>query len=128
MFQKKESIGETKMVTNAEVAKKVNEKEEENRFLRDRLAQLEEKLDQVEEKNKEFKGKVEEKKKQVAIQDEEPTLDQFLIEETFFKALKAMSGKALEGIPLFSRKMEEDLVMDQIEGMENHFECDGVTE
>ena len=39
-----------------------------------------------------------------------------------------MSGKALEGTPLLIRKMEPDLVMDWIEGMENHFECDGITE
>lgn len=39
-----------------------------------------------------------------------------------------MSGKSLEGIPLFSEKMELDLVMDWIEGIENHFECDGVNE
>ena len=44
------------------------------------------------------------------------------------KELKSLSGKRLEGIPLFSGKMEENLVMDWIEGMENHFECDGVTE
>lgn len=39
-----------------------------------------------------------------------------------------MSGKYLEGVPLFSGKMEVELVMEWIEGMKNHFECDGVTE
>lgn len=48
----------------------------------------------------------------MAIEDEEPTPDLVLIEEPFSKALKAMSGKAPEGIPLFSGKMEVDLVMD----------------
>ena len=48
-------------------------------------------------------------------------------EELFLKSTKALGGKALEGIPLFSGKMEVDLVMDWIEGMENHFECNGIT-
>ena len=38
-----------------------------------------------------------------------------------------MSGKELEGTPLFSGNMELDLVIDWIEGMESHFECNGVT-
>lgn len=37
------------MVKNVELTKKVNEKEEENIFVRDRLTQLEEKLEWVEE-------------------------------------------------------------------------------
>ncbi|GLJ19111.1 hypothetical protein SUGI_0343200 [Cryptomeria japonica] len=39
-----------------------------------------------------------------------------------------MSGKSLEGVPLFSGKMEVESIMEWIEGMENHFECQGVTE
>ena len=43
------------------------------------------------------------------------------------KALKAMSEKELEGILVFSGKIKEDLVMEQIERMKNHFKCDGIT-
>ena len=50
----------------------------------------------------EVKRKVERKKKEVAIEDEEPTLDPILIEEPFLKVLKSMSEKVLGGIPLFS--------------------------
>ena len=63
MFQAEESVGETKMVTNVELEKKVTQKEEENKLLKNRLSQLEEKLDQVEEMTKEVKCKVEGKKK-----------------------------------------------------------------
>ena len=83
MFQTKESVGETTTVTNVELAKKMNEQEEENRLLKDRLAQLEEKLDQVEENTDEVKGKVEGKKKEVAIEDEAPTPHPMLQEEPF---------------------------------------------
>ena len=44
------------------------------------------------------------------------------------KAIKALRGKALEGVPLFSGKMDIDAVIDWIDGMENHFECEGVIE
>ena len=106
MFQTKESIGENKVITNEELAKKVNEKEEETIFLRDRLSQLDKKLDQVEEKTKEVKDKDEGKKKELAIEDEVPKLDPILIEEPFLKALKALSGKPLECIPTFIGKIE----------------------
>lgn len=63
MFQTKESVGEITMVTNIELEKKVIEQEEENRFLKNRLAQLEEKVNQVEETTKEVKGKAKGNKK-----------------------------------------------------------------
>lgn len=44
------------------------------------------------------------------------------------KALKALSAKALEGVPLFNGQMDVDLVLDWIDNLENHFECDGVTD
>ena len=34
----------------------------------------------------------------------------------------------MEGVPLFSGKMDIDVLMDRIDGMENHFECEGVSE
>lgn len=125
-----ESIGESIMVTNAEIAKKVDEKEEENRLLKARLAQLEQKVD---DKTEEVKDKIEEKNKEdknkeVLIEDEVSKPDPLLIEEPFLKALKALSGKALEGIPIFSGKMEPGVVLDWIEGLENHFECEKINE
>ena len=68
------------------------------------------------------KGKV------VAEEDIIPEPDPVLQEEPFLKALKAMSGKSLEGVPLFSGKMEPELIMEWIEGLENHFDYDNVTE
>ena len=44
------------------------------------------------------------------------------------KALKALSGKALEGVPLFSGQMDQNSVVDWIDNIENHFECDGIYE
>lgn len=116
------------MVTNTKLAKKVHEQEEETKSLRERLAQLEDKLDHVEEKTDEVKEKFEGKQPEVGVEDEVPTPDPILTEAPFLKALKDMSGKALEDIPLFSGKMEADLVMDWIELMENHFMCDGIIE
>ncbi|MDF3675350.1 hypothetical protein, partial [Enterobacter hormaechei] len=36
--------------------------------------------------------------------------------------------RSQEEIPLFSVKMDTELVMEWIKGMENHFECEGVIE
>ena len=47
MFQEEEeSFGESTMVTNVELPKKVDEQEEENRFLKARLTQLDKKVDE----------------------------------------------------------------------------------
>ena len=78
-------------------------------------------MDQVEENIDEIKEKVDGKWLEFFIEDEVPTPYPILIEEPFLKALKAMSGKELEVISLFSGKMEPNLVMDWKEGMENHF-------
>lgn len=72
--------------------------------------------------------KVDDKGKLVAIEDEIPIPDPFLEQEPFLKTLKALSGKTLEGVALFSGKMDPDSVMEWIEGLENHFECEGVIE
>lgn len=55
-----------------------------------------------------------------------PKLDAIFLEEPFLKEIKALGGKALEGVPLFSGKMDIDLVRDWLEGMEKHFECEGI--
>ena len=117
-----ESSGSSIMVTNAELAKRVEEIDEDNRVLREKLDQLEQALNVMR-----FDGRIA-KEEEVAKEDRIPEPDPILKEDPFLKALKALSGKTLEGVPLFSGKMEADLVMDWIEGMENHFECDGVTE
>ena len=67
-------------------------------------------------------------KEQVAEEDVIPTPDPPLTEEPFLKVIKALGGKALERIPLCNGKMDPELVMEWIEGMENHFECEVITE
>ena len=46
------------------------------------------------------------------MEEEAPTLDPILPKESFLKALKALSDKALEGVQLFSGKIDLDLVVD----------------
>lgn len=116
------------MVTNAKLAKQVADQEDENWLLKERLEQLEQKLGVAEVKIVEVSGKIDEKGKMLAIEDKVPVRDPVIDQEPFLKALKEMSGKSLEGVPLFSGKMEVELVMEWIEGIENHFECEGVTE
>ena len=67
------------------------------------------------------------KEKCIELEEETPTLDPILPEEPFLKVIKAINSKDLESIPLFSGKMDLDLIMEWIEGMENHFECDSVS-
>lgn len=109
MLQTPESIGSSRMVKNVELAKKVEDREEENRLLREQLVEMETKLDVVQAKTEEVSEKVkvsEGKEKVVAIEDEVPEPDPILLEEPFLRALKDMGGKSLEGVPLFSGKME----------------------
>ena len=129
-----ESSDSNTMVTNVELAKKVEEQEEDNRSLRERLAQLEQLLSEVQDTTDKVKDKMEQKEekeakeKDIELEEETPIPDPILPEEPFLKAIKAINSKALEGIPLFSGKMDPDLIMEWIEGMENHFECDGVSD
>lgn len=95
-----------------------------------KLDLLEQKLGEVEVKADEVRNKIEgieDRGKLLAIEDEIPLPDPVIENEPFLKALKAMSGRTLEGVPLFSGKMDLEVVMEWIEGLENHFECDGVT-
>lgn len=66
--------------------------------------------------------------KLLAIEDKTPLPDPMIENEPFLKAFMDMSGRTLEGVLLFSGKMDLEVVMEWIEGLENHFECDGVTE
>lgn len=92
--------------------------------LRDKLGEVEEKVELMRNKLKEDEGKG----KEVAEEDKIPKKKLVLVEEPFLRAFKAMSGKSLEWIPLFNGKMEFDLVMEWIEGMENYFQYEGISE
>lgn len=125
------SVGENSlnMVTNAKLAKRVEDKGEENRLLREKLERLENKRCEVEDKTEKVTIKVnEEKVKEVVEEDGTPELDPVLPEHPFLRAIKSLGGKSLEGVPCFSGKMERQVVMEWIEGLENHFECGGVSE
>lgn len=67
-------------------------------------------------------------KKTIDIDDIIPKSDPLINEEPFVKAIKALNTKAFEGLPHFSGRMDINTIMEWIEGMENHFECEGVTE
>ncbi|XP_057827960.1 protein LURP-one-related 5-like [Cryptomeria japonica] len=54
----------------------------------------------------------------MATEDEVPMPDPVIEKELFLKALRDMSGKALEGVALFSGKMDPDALIDWIEGLE----------
>ena len=88
-------------------------KKEENRLIEEAPEEMKLKLEEVvdatkkkEEEGSKDKGKVIEK------EDVIPELDPTLNEEPFLKAIKALGGKAMEGVPLFSGKMDIDGVMD----------------
>ena len=59
-------------------------------------------------------------------EDDIPIPNRVLHKEHFLKAIKYLSGKEIEGVPLFSGKMEVDLSIEWIEGIENYFECENV--
>lgn len=73
------------------------------------MVRLESKLGDIETKAEEVYVKVEGvegKGKEVVEVDKVPTLDPILEQEPFIKALKALSGKSLEAVSLFTSKME----------------------
>ena len=115
------------MVTNVELAKEVNEQKERNRLLEEIIELMRKRLEEVVGK---VIGEAESSKKGKVIVEEDviPKLDPPIQEEPFLKAIKALSGKALEGVPIFAGKMDTELVMEWIEGMENHFYYEGVSE
>lgn len=102
-----ESVHETSIVSNEELDKEVDDKKEKNRLLQVALEEVKTKLEEVVDATK---------------RKEEDN------EEPFLKAIKSLRGKALEGVSLFSGKMDIDVVMDWIDGMENHFEYEGLSE
>lgn len=62
------------------------------------------------------------------VEEEVPTPDLVSDQEPFLKVLKALSGKSLEDVPLFSGQMDPDSIVYWIDSIENHFKCDGITE
>ena len=114
------------MVTNVELDKEVNEQKERNRLLEETLELMRKRLDEVAGK---VTGEAKSSSKEEVVVEEDviPELDPPIQEEPFLKAIKALSGKALEGVTVFAGKMDTELVMEWIEGMENHFDCEGVT-
>ena len=128
MFEATESVGESMMVTNVQLAKEVDEQKERNRLLEEALEEVKQKLDAVVMEARKREEEEDGKGKKVAEEDIIPEPNPILQEEPFLKAIKALGGKALEGVPLFSGKMDIDAVMDWLEGMENHFECEGISE
>ena len=119
-------VGSSKMVTNAELAKRVEDQDElyqkENRELKEKLVELANKLEQI--------GSVVEKKEMKEEQDEEvPTDDEDELsknEKSFIKTLKALGGKATE-LPILIGKMDTEAFLEWIEDLENHFECDKIS-
>ena len=116
------------MVRNVEVAKEVDEKREKKKVLEESLVEVKLELDAFAKEAKWEEDEEFEKGKEVAEEDVVPKPNPVLNEETFLKAIKALGGKYLEGVPLFSGKMDIDAGMDWIDNMENHLECDGVSE
>ena len=96
--------------------------------MKNKLDEVVEATDKVKEKLDGGEDKEKDKKKLVDEDDFIPELDPPVQEEPFLKAIKALSGKILEGVPLSSGKMDIGLVIEWIKGMENHFECEGITE
>lgn len=48
----------------------------------------------------------------MVVEYEMPIQDPMLQEDPFLKAIKALGGKALEGIPLFSEKIDLEVLME----------------
>lgn len=69
-----------------------------------------------------------ERGKEVVEEDVVPGPDPVLNEDPFLKDIKVLGGKYLEGVPLFSGNMDIDAFMDWLDGTENPFECEGVSE
>ena len=83
-------------------------------------AKLEEVVNATMKKNHEGESSDKGKEK-IAEEDIIPTPYPPLIEEPFLKEIKVAGGKSLEGIPLYSGKMDPKLVIEWIKGIENHF-------
>jgi len=91
-----ESVGESMMVTNVELAREVDEQRQRNQLLEEALEEVKQKLDAVAEAAKKRDEEEDGNGKKVAEEDIVPKPDPILQEEPFLKAIKALGGKALE--------------------------------
>ena len=80
------------------------------------------KLEEVVDATKKKEEGSKDKGKVIAEEDVIPKPHPSLNEEPLLKAIKSLGGKALEGLPLFSGRMDIDAMMDWVDGMENNFE------
>ena len=124
-MSEQESMGEThNKVTNAELAKEVQEQENENKWLRDKLEQLEEKIKEV-ERPSEAKGE-DGNEKEIPEQEEEDISED---QKAIFNVLKSIGGRVIAGharLLVFSGKMNVG-VMHWLEALENYFDCEEIT-
>ena len=101
------------MVTNADLAKEMDEKKERNRILEESLEEMKTNLEELIEaaKNKVKEGESSDRGKAKIDEDDIiPEPNPPLNEEPFLKAIKALQGKSLEGMSLFSGKMDTDTI------------------
>ena len=106
-----ESEGESNMVTNSKIAKEFDEQREKNKVLEKSLRDVKVKLDSFSKVATRKEEEEYEKGKEVVEEDVVPEPNPILNEEPFLKAIKALGGKYLEGVPIFSGKMDIDVVM-----------------
>ena len=112
------------MVTNPELAKKMQEQEKINKWLLDEFEKM--------------KGRMEKKAKVSSEQEEEgeeeDTPEQEVInlladQSYFIEALERVGKKDAKGdLPIFLGKMDVDAIVDWIEALNNHFECENIAE
>ena len=113
-----DSSGSSKMVTNVELGKEVDEQktliEEKTRILDEAIEEMKDKLKEMEDETQEKESeclRINGGKKK--LEDEIPELDLSLGKgEPFLRALKALGGKSLENVSLFHGKMDAEVVLE----------------
>ena len=112
------------MVTNVELEKKMQEHEKTNKWLLDEF----EKLKGWMEKRENISSEQEEER------EEEDTPEHEVVnlpknQRYFIEALERVGKKDAKGdLPIFSGKMDADAIVDWIEALKNHFECQHIVE
>ena len=112
------------MVTNVALAKKMQEHEKTNNWLLDEFEKLK---GQMEKREKVFLEQEEEGEEEDTLEQEVVTL---LADQRYFiEALERVGKKDAKGdLPIFLGKMDADAVVDWIEALNNHFECENIAE
>lgn len=127
MLYSNKSSGSSKMVTNAKLAKEVDEK---NNLIQEKTILLDEAIEEMKDNYlKEMEDEDFSKgKEKVSFEDEILELDPPLGEqEPFLKALKEFGGKILENVSLFHGKIDAEVVLEWLESNENYFKCERTT-